>query len=261
MNVEVGQERALTVMNRPQLTPSVWEMIERIAPAMHQARLFGVSSKEQAMAIMLKGYEMGMGLTTSFEFIQVVEGKPALSPRGALAMIYSSPLCAGVKIEDLTDSSGKPTGCRVWMKRTNGLEYTITWTMEDAAKAGVVKSGSGWEKYPANMLRWRAAGFCADVVFPDVIGGMKRADEYGADITPDGDVVEGSWRTAPEPQLAPSTGAPVVAEAPAPHVQAPTLNDLAQQYGAEAVIVANEGKIPGSIEELAAVAAKLAGNA
>lgn len=253
------QERALTVVNRPQLTPSVWEMIERVAPAMHQARFFGVSSKEQAMAIMLKGYEMGLSLTASFEFIQVVEGKPALSPRGALAMIHSSPVCAGVKIEDLVNDKGEPTGCRVWMKRTNGLEYTVTWTMADARQAGVVKTGSGWDHYPANMLRWRAIGFCADVVFPDVIGGMKRADEYGADLTPDGDVIEGAWRTAPEP--APSNGAPVVAETPAAQVQAPTLDALVQQYGAEVVMVANEGKIPGTTEELAAVAAKLeAGN-
>jgi hypothetical protein len=34
------------------------------------------------------------------------------------------------------------------------------------------------------MLRWRAIGFCADVVFPLLIGGMKRADELGAGITP-----------------------------------------------------------------------------
>jgi hypothetical protein len=257
------QEQALTIATQQQLTPTVWEMIERVAPAMHAARLFGVSSKEQAMAIMLKGFEMGLSLTASFEFIQVVEGKPALSPRGALAMIHGSPLFAGIKIEDLSDNaiSGKPSGCRVWMKRTNGLEYTVTWTMEDAVKAGVVKSGSGWEKYPANMLRWRAIGFCADVVFPDVIGGMKRADEYGADLTPDGNVIEGSWHATSEPKLAPSNGAPVVAETPAARVQAPTLDSLVQRYGAEAIMVANEGRIPGTDAELAAVAEKLAQSA
>lgn len=254
------EDRALTVVAQPQLTLSVWEMIERVAPAMHLARLFGVSSKEQAMAIMLKGYEMGMGLAASFEFIGVVEGKAALNPRGALAKIHSSPLCAGVKIEDLTDANGKPSGCRVWMKRADtGFEYTIGWTMDDAVKAGVVKPNSGWDKYPANMLRWRTVGFCADVVFPDLTGGMKRADEFGADLTPDGDVIEGECRAAPEP-LPPAQGAPTVAEnrAAAAPVQVPSLDDLVQQYGAETIIVANEGKIPGTDAELAAVAAKLA---
>ena len=120
---------------RRELTPSVWQMIEAVAPAMHKARLFGVSSPEQAMAIMLKGHELGLALSASFEFVQVVEGKPALSPRGALALIITSPLNAGVKIEDLTDKSGAPTGCRVWMKRTSGFEHTVTWTMEDAKRA------------------------------------------------------------------------------------------------------------------------------
>jgi len=224
---------------------------------MHQARLFGVASPEQAMAIMLKGYELGLSLTASFEFVQIVEGKPALSPRGALALIHNSPVCAGVKVEDITDKNGKPIACRVWMKRTNGFEYTVTWTIEDAAKAGVVKPGSGWEKYPRNMLAWRAIGFCADIVFPDVIGGMKRTDELGADITADGETIEpdrppmeASVKPVPLPdQLVPQMRGSV-----------PTLADLAARYGAEKVMEVNAGKIPGTDEELAAVAAKLAGN-
>jgi hypothetical protein len=225
-----------------ELTPSTWQMIEAVAPAMHQARLFGVSSPEQAMAIMLKGYELGLSLTASFEFIQVVEGRPAISPRGALALILNSPVCAGVKV---TEEPGK---CTVWMKRTSGFEYTVTWTIEDAKRAGVVKPGSGWEKYEANMLRWRAIGFCADVVFPDVIGGMKRTDELGANITPEGDtIVEGTWQ--------PST--PTTEPAPAIQAPAVTLNDLVTRYGAERIMEANGGRIPGTDEELQAVAAAL----
>jgi len=233
---------------RQPLTPQTWEMIAAVGPAMHRSRLFGVTSPEAAMAIMLKGHELGLGLTASFEFVQVVEGKPALSPRGALAIIQSSPLCAGLKIEDIRDAQGKPQACRVWMKRTNGFEYTVEWSMAEAIAAGVVKPGSVWEKYPANMLRWRAVGFCADVVFPDVIGGMKRADELGADLTANGDVIEGSWRT--------------VESAPAPAAQSPapeqTLATLVEQFGADAVMAANDGRIPGTDTEVAAVAQRLA---
>jgi len=235
--------KAVTIYNRPQLTPSTWEMIERIAPAMHQARLFGISSPQQAMAIMLKGYELGLSLTASFEFIQVVEGRPAISPRGALALILNSPVCAGVKV---TEEPGK---CTVWMKRRDGFEYTVTWTTEDAKRAGVVRPGSGWEKYEANMLRWRAIGFCADVVFPDVIGGMKRTDELGVDVTPDGDtVVDGDWKA-----VAPAASEPV----PAIQTAAVTLNDLVTRYGAEKIMEANGGRIPGTDDELQAVAAAL----
>ena len=238
---------------RPQLTPSVWQMITDIAPAMHQSRLFGITSPDQAKAIMLKGFELGLSLTASFEFIQVVQGKPAISPRGALAMIQNSPLCDGIKIEDLVGADGKPTGCRVWMKRSNGFEYTVTWTMDDAQKAGVVKPDSGWSSYPANMLRWRAVGFCADVVFPDVIGGMKRADEYGADLTPDGDVIEGSWRAVAEPAQPPSAAASEPTSAPTP-VATVTLDELVAKYGAEAVMQAAGGTIPGNDADVLAAA-------
>jgi len=238
------QTKALAVINRPQLTPQVWQMISDVAPTMHLARVFGVSSKEQAAAIMLKGYELGLSLSGSFEYIHIVEGKPSLSPRGALALILASPLNGGVKI---TEGDNK---CTVWMKRAdNGFEYTVSWSLDDAKTAGVVKPGSGWEKYPANMIRWRAIGFCADVVFPDITGGMKRADELGANISPDGDVIEGSWSVVQNPQTAPT------AEAPKP--AGPTLDALVTQYGAEAIMAANDGRIPGTDEELQAVAAAL----
>lgn len=212
---------------RQQLTPAVWQMIDSIAPAMHASRLFGVNSKEQAAAIMLKGYELGLTLTASFEFINIIQGRPALNPRGHLALILNSPELDGIKIDE------KPDACTVWMKRKNGIEHSITFTIDDAKRAGLIKSDSGWEKYPANMLRWRAIGYCADVVFPDVGAGMKRADELGAQITAEGDVIEGSWRTSQYPNS--------------------TLEELLALYGPEKIMEANGGRIPenGEVEEVA----------
>lgn len=229
---------------RPTLTPNQWQMIEAIAPAMHKSHLFGVTGPDQAAAIMLKGYELGLTLTASFEFVAVIKGKPALVPRGALALIQQSNELAELEVEDLTNDKG-PVACRVRMKRMNGFEYEITFSIEDAKRAGLVKPDSGWEKYPANMLRWRAIGFCADVVFPDVIGGMKRADELGADISEDGDVLDGQWRVS-EPAPTDEPESPMV-----------TLDALVEQWGADAVLVANDGKIPATDQECVAVLAKL----
>ena len=226
------------------LTPTVWQMISSVAPAMYQARLFGVSSPEQAAAIMLKGYELGLGLATAFEFIHVINGKPSLSPAGALALIQSSGELEELEIKDNADGAG-PTSCRVRMKRSNGHEYSVEFTMADAIRTGQVKPGSGWEKYPANMLRWRAIGYCSDVLFGDILAGMKRADELGLEITAEGEVIDAeSWPTPEalsitEPQL--------------------ELTSLVAQYGAEAVFNANNGKIPADQAELQAVAAKLGG--
>jgi len=229
------------LMVREPLTPAVWEMIMGMAPTMHGARLFGVANPAQAAAIMLKGFELGLSLSASFEFVQVIQGRPTLSPRGMLALIMQSPMCERVTIDDQVDDKGMPTRCVVTMKRKGGMEYSASFSMADAKRAGLIKGGGAWESYPANMLRWRAVGFCADVVFPDILGGMKRADELGAPITEDGDVIDGAWAETPEPE-------PL------------TIDSLVAQYGAGAVMAANDGAIPSTDAELAAVAEMLEGN-
>lgn len=230
------------------LTPDVFSMISHVAPTIHTARLFGTASPEQAAAIMIKGYELGFSLTASFENIHVIEGKPSLSPKGALALIYSSPECAGVKITDEVDEKGAPVACTVWMKRRNGMEYTARFSMDDAKRAGLAKDKSGWEKYPANMLRFRAIGYCADIVFPDVIGGTKRADEFGADLTADGDVIEGSWSVQPEKPPAAVSQTKTLAPDYVDRLQ-----NMVNHYTATKIMAANNGKIPATNEELDAI--------
>ncbi len=239
----MSSNNELMIQERHEITPSTWGMIQAMAPAMHASRFFGVANPEQAMAIMIKGHELGLGLATSFEFIKSIQGKPALVPMGALALIQGSPLCAGLRIEDIKDDKNNPQACRVWMKRTNGFEYTVEFSMDDAKRAGLVKPDGAWTTYPANMLRWRAVGFCADVVFPDVLGGLKRADEYGADITPNGDVIEGSFT-----------------EIVSASRQTATLQALLNTHGADAVLAANGGSIPATSEDVERVAEKLNGD-
>lgn len=49
-------------------------------------------------------------------------------------------------------------------------EYTCTYTIDDAKRAGLFKTGSGWEKYPSDMLFARCLSRIARRLFPDVIG-------------------------------------------------------------------------------------------
>ena len=234
---------------RQQLNPTIWETITAVAPMMKDSRLFGVSTEAQAAAIMAKGFELGLSLTASFEFIPVIQGKPTLSPRGALALVQQSGLLAAMKIEDMKDDKGNPSACRVSMKRANGMEYVAEFTMEDAKRAGLIKPDSAWQSYPANMLRWRAMGFAIDVLFSDVTGGMKRADEFGADLDAAGNVVDGQWTTVPTPTMTamqPTAAAPTI-----------TLQQLVDEFGAEAIMAANGGQIPSSQGQLDAVAQAL----
>ena len=222
-----------------ELTPGVWRMIGEMAPVMYKAHLFGVTSPDQAAAIMLKGYELGLSTTASFEFVQVIQGRPALSPRGAMALLLSNPLVEEITITKL-DNKGVFTGYECTMQRKGGFRFIGRFTMEDALRAGLVKPDSGWAKYPENMCLWRAVGFAADVVFPDVTAGMttlmKAPELYGVALTEGGDVIDAT------PVSVPSVD---------------PLNELLTQYSADAIMAANDGKIPASDDEIAAVRAKL----
>lgn len=180
--VTINQNQSLV---KQELSASTWELIGTLAPAAHQSRLFGVSSPDQAAMIMAKGYELGLPITSAFEYIHVVQNRPTLSPRGALALVLASGLLDDMQIDEV------PGACTVTMKRCGGPSYELTWTIDDAKRAGIVKPDSAWQSYPANMLRWRCLGFVIDVLFADVIGGLKRADEFGAAIDDTGNVVRG----------------------------------------------------------------------
>jgi hypothetical protein len=224
-----------------ELTPAIWRMIGDLAPVMYKAHLFGVTSEEQAAAIMLKGYELGLSTTASFEFVQVIQGKPALSPRGAMALLLSNPLTEEITITKL-DNKGAFIGYECTMVRKGGFKFVGRFTMEDATRAGLNKPDSGWSKYPENMCLWRAVGFAADVVFPDVTAGMttlmKAPEMYGVSLTEGGDVIQGVATDVPSTTL---------------------LQTLLDKYPADAIMAANDGKIPGTDAEVEAVRAKLEG--
>lgn len=152
---------------------------------MHTSRLFKTDNAEGAAAIMLKGYELGLPMTAAFDFIHNIKGKLSLSPAGALALIHASG-----QLKELTFDE-QPDSCTVTMTRTNGITYTSKFTMAMAAQADLIKPGGNWTSYPANMLRWRAIGYCADVLFGDILAGMKTADQFGANINEAGEVIEG----------------------------------------------------------------------
>ena len=252
----MDNSRALAVRN--ELTPAVWQMIREIAPVMHTSHFFGVSNAEQATAIMLKGHDLGLSVTASFEFVQVIQGKPGLSPRGALAILHSSPEMVAIRITRIPEK-GPFEGYECYMKRRNGFEYTARFTMADATKAGLIKSGSGWANYPEQMCQWRAVGFCADVVAPDLTAGMtsvmKMPEQMGVALTADGDVVEGQYAVVVPASVPPSpTSAPQTATTVATAI---SLDALLTQFSPDLIMAANNGQIPGTDAEVAAIARQL----
>jgi len=231
----------LTVVNETRIiTPDVVSKAEALASNM--ARYLGMT-ETVAIATFLKGWELGFKMTVAPEFISIIQGKSTLSPRGHLALLHNSGIFDNggcFRVKDFVLDNGT-YACTVFMKRgDSNVEYECTLTMEDVKKTGLIRSDSGWEKYPANLLRWQTTGFCADIVAPDIGGGMKRAIEFGADITPDGDVIQGSWE-----------------ELKSKDDGALTLANLQADYDIAEILAANDNKIPNTEDEIKAVLAEL----
>lgn len=243
-----------------EMSMGVWQMINAVADDVYRSRLFPVSSPQQAAAIMLKGYEIGLGLMASFEFVQVVKGHVGLSPKGALALLHNSPKIAKIDLKRLTDENNKFVGYECLMKRTNGFQHIERWELQDAVTAQLMKPDSNWEKYPENMCKWRAIGFCADVAAPDVTAGMVdfmiRPEQFGVALDNEGNIIEGERR--------PAVNQTTVVRSNNQQDQdqqdngtAITLEELVDRYSAEEIMQANNGTVPGTTEELERVADKL----
>lgn len=227
------------VVRQPNLND--WSMIQAIAVSSRESRKLGITKVEEAEIKLLTAWENGLPLTSAFQAVHIINGVPTLSPKAVWARIIVHPEFGGFKEERL-EVDNKFFGYRLTLLRKSGVQATRQFTLVDAKRAGLDKKDN-WVAYPENMCFWRSLGFVQDVVFADVTLGMSRADEMGASITADGDVIEGSWTVSRPAQSAPD--------------EPDALQLLVEKHGVEAVLEANGGSIPGTPEEIAAIAEKL----
>jgi hypothetical protein len=130
---------------------------------------------EDCLFALMMGSEMGLKPIYSLNNIAVINGKPSLMSDALLAVCKANPEYGGMTISETPDS------CTVTMKRnySSGIQdtRTVTFTLADARRAGLVKPGSNWEKYPARMLKARAQAFTCRDLFNDVLAGIYTPEE------------------------------------------------------------------------------------
>ena len=97
--------------------------------------------------------------------ISVIQGRPAPSAKLQAAKAFE----AGHRIEVLewSDTEAKLRGTR-----KDGSSVDVAWTLDDAKRAGLLKAGSSWEKYPRAMLMARATSALCRAAFPECVLGM-----------------------------------------------------------------------------------------
>lgn len=146
-----------------------------------------IRTHEQAIAIAIKGHEIGMPMMQAFAQISIIKGKPCLGGEGMLAMIYKN--CPGAVINFIRNDN---EACLIEAKRP-GPDHKLTqfgFNIEDAKRAGLLGKDN-WKQYPRAMNRNRAISEMARSIFPDAIAGISYTpEEMGAVVNEDGEVVQ-----------------------------------------------------------------------
>jgi hypothetical protein len=136
----------------------------------HWKKLGGNGSEESVVAtilsVMLLARELGLSPIQSISGgIQNIMGKFEISARGMNQLIRKHGHQIQVKM--LTNEL-----CKIWSKRKDtGEEMEVSYHIEEAARAGLIKEGGGWKKNPQDMLFARAISRLARRLYPDCIGG------------------------------------------------------------------------------------------
>lgn len=142
------------------------------------------------------GMELGLQPMQAMQSIAVINGRPSLWGDAVIALVRSSPLCEYVYESD----DGETATCRV--KRVGEDEQVRTFSMADAAQAGLKGKQGPWAQYPKRMRQMRARSFALRDVFPDVLRGMPMAEEV-QDIPTERELNQAAPRRSDEPKELP----------------------------------------------------------
>jgi hypothetical protein len=124
------------------------------------------------MMVLQAAKDMGMSVTEAVNGTYFVSGRLTVFGAVALAQVKKS----GYKVEFIGDA--KKATCTI---SKDGQSATHTVTFEDAVKRA--RNADMFNKYPENMLRWKAFAFVARFFCPEALAGFYLKEEMEAEAT------------------------------------------------------------------------------
>jgi len=174
--LEVVKQQAPQTHDLPQVYYGFGD-IEKMADAVAKSGLFGMKTKEQAMALMLTAQAEGQHPATITQDYDIIQGRPARKTNSVLARFQA----AGGRVQwkEFT-----PTCVIGVFSHPQGGSVQVEWTIEMAKNAGLAGKDN-WKGYPRAMLRARCIAEGVRAIYPAAIGGMlikEEAEDLGTVI-------------------------------------------------------------------------------
>ena len=135
---------------------------------------------QDALLVLMTGRELGIGPMQALRMVTVIRGRVTLSADATIALVRRSDQCVEWRMVESTAERATYSTTR----RGDTSPTVLTWTMEQARVAGLVRGGGQWQTYPEAMLRARCAAALARIVYPDLVAGVYDPDELAGTDAP-----------------------------------------------------------------------------
>ena len=173
---------ALTVVDwEKELEPRSSKGALAVANALFASRLFqGFGSPEAVFSTVMLGRELGLGTMGAIRGIHLIETKTgkrhSLSADLMAALVLQSGKAKYFDPVELESTHATYTTHRVGSAKP----FTLTFKLEEAEKAGLIKKDGNWEKWAIDMCKARAVARLARAIYPDVCFGLYVKEELEA---------------------------------------------------------------------------------
>ena len=152
---------------------ATWQMMQHQAGVLVQSGMLppSIRTPVQAIAVMLKGRELGWPPMLSFSAINIIQGKPTLTAEAMLALILRAYPETKIQYTQNDDEA-----CRIKVTKPGNDANEFSFSFEDAQKAKLT-SKANWSLYRRAMLRSRCISEMARSLFPDALQGCSYTPE------------------------------------------------------------------------------------
>src|SRR5205809_897922 len=184
---------ATAIIVRPQVLPSTsqFQMMRELAERLAYAEGFlpkhffqgdPRTRPHRVLAAIEYGRAVGIEPMIALQNITMIDGKA-----GASALLIGALLRRG-GYDVSAEYTANDQACVVTISKAGKVTGRGTFSMENARRAGLVREGSGWVKYPRDMLYARALTQAARTGAQDAMLGMSyTSEELSPEVTVDED--------------------------------------------------------------------------
>jgi 5'-3' exonuclease len=161
------------------LEPTSMSEAYRLARGLANSRLYSRFPNPEAIwAIIMRGREMGIGALTSLDVFHNFQGKPMMSAHLIIARAKADPDCEYFYCVETTSERA------TWetKNRNNPKPTRLTYTIEQAKLAGLLRQGGNWVQRPDEMIRKSAAVQLARMEYPRAAMGMYCPEEINGEV-------------------------------------------------------------------------------